>query len=79
MKVVRDMIAGGETGLEYLDDRVNEIAKWGILRELGKWPAADIPELARYVCQEQKKDHRTIRHWEVILRKARLSETVSDI
>ena len=78
LRVVKGMVDAGEKGLEYLDDPIKEKASFGILRELGKYPADEIPELARYICQKQKETPRTIRYWEMILRKARISETVSD-
>jgi len=78
--VIDELQSNGETGLEYLIDAkdFNKLkVRWGILRELGKFPERDIPNLARFVCNHAG-DKNPVKKWEAILRKVRLSETVSE-
>jgi hypothetical protein len=78
--IIEELQQNGETGLEYLVDARDfskPKAKWGILRELGKFPERDIPDLARFVCNHAG-DKNPVKKWEAILRKVRLSETVSE-
>jgi hypothetical protein len=78
--IIEELQQTGETGLEYLVDAkdFNKLkVRWGILRELGKFPERDIPNLARFVCNHAS-DKNPIKKWEAILRKVRLSETVSE-
>ena len=78
--IIEELQSNGETGLEYLVDArdFNKLKiRWGILRELGKFPEGDIPGIARFVCTHPQYAH-NIKQWEAILRKFRLSETVSE-
>lgn len=80
--VIQKMQSEGDHETEYLwspDVRI----KWGILRELGKFPEDMIPGLANQVCEMAKTQKRTIRDWGQLLKTFRLhpelfSETVSD-
>lgn len=89
LAVIKDMIAEGVQGLEYIDNEKEEKLNSGVLRELGKLNPEDIRLYAVALCEAQKKPEtkRTIRQWEYFLRDLRLrpeiievalSETVSD-
>jgi hypothetical protein len=69
-------------GLEYLADGEKKVAKWGILRELGKYPEDGILPLAEAICRFQKDIPLKTSQWVTFLREERrgerFSETISE-
>lgn len=67
-------------GMEYLINEAEKTIKVSILTELGRLNDEQAArEAASFICErEAAGDHRTAHEWAAIVRKYRISETVSD-
>ena len=61
-------------GMKFILDSKLEKAKWGILRELGRFKnEADMVSMAKWICKKTKKERHTIREWGKIIRGMRIA------
>ena len=70
----------GLQGMEYIFNEADNTMKVSILTELGRLNDEQAArEAASFICErEAAGDHRTAHEWAAIVRKYRISETVSD-
>lgn len=77
--VGQKLIAEGHN-IDSIMNPVEQKAAWGILREVGQQPEHERADIILYICEAEKQEHKTVRQWAEILKRARLEvfrETVS--